>query len=62
MIKTDKSTFNQHLEWSVLLAYKVLELITNFEIKVWHSVEQIAPIPLKSRKIICFFCREQNKI
>lgn len=61
LIKTDISTFIQHLERSILLAYKVLELITNLEIKVQHSVGHITPIALKNRKIISFFCRELNK-
>lgn len=61
LIKTDISTLIQHLEKSILLAYKVLELITNLEIKVRCSVGHITPMALKSRKIISFFCREQNK-
>lgn len=62
MIKTDISTFIQHLERSILLANNLLELITNLEIEVWHLVGHITAIALKSRKIISLFCREQNKL
>lgn len=50
-INRDMSTFIQCLERSILLAYKVLELITDLEIKRWHSLRFITPIALmKSRK------------
>lgn len=49
LVNRDISTFIQCLERSILLVYKVLELITDLEIKIWHLLRFITPIT-KSRK------------
>lgn len=59
--KTDISTFIQHLKRSILLAYKVLVLITNLEINMWHSVRHITPIALKRRKKSASFAGNKTR-